>query len=176
MARGRNRKKPIPPEALEAPPIAQVINGDFTRDFITHSETNTKAMVYRNNGGSPVTRWGDKLGDQHKKVINHCMYLWRWAGQDRRIIARYGQRIPGVTDAEHDCNREIDAREQLHRIRDYFPGQLADYFTIFENVVRHEIPAGVAGASREFEGKAASARALTIVRFVCDVIASHERI
>lgn len=176
MARGRSRKKPPQIEALEAPPVAQVINGDFTRDFITHSETNTKAMVYRNNGGSPVTRWGGKLSDQHRKVIDRCLYLWRWAGKDQRVTAQYGQRIPGNGSADHSCNREIDAREQLHRIRDYFPGQLAGYFEIFENVVRHGIPAGVAGASREFEGKAASARALTIVRFVCDVIASYERI
>ncbi|MCR4298240.1 MAG: hypothetical protein NUV75_05745 [Gallionella sp.] len=176
MARGRSKKRQLQIEALETPPVAQVINGDFTRDFVTHSETNTNAMVYRNNGGSPVRRWGDKIDDTHHKIIDHCLVLWSIAGCQQRVTAQYGQRIPGSGNSEHACNREIDAREQLHRIRDYFPGQLADYFVIFENVVRHEIPAGVAGASREFEGKAASARALTIVRFVCDVIASYERI
>jgi hypothetical protein len=68
--------------------------------------------------------------------------------------------------------RAADAECDLEKFKSHFPGAAKDYFAVFENVIRFNMPSGVAGGDPD--KKIASTRALTIVRFVCDIIASHE--
>lgn len=53
MARGRGKVKQVnleqqlDAEPFETPTLAQVVGGSFRRDFVTHVDTQTKAMAYR---------------------------------------------------------------------------------------------------------------------------------
>lgn len=161
----------------EAPPDAQLANGQFARDFVTHAETNTKAMAYTNRGGTPLARWehGKKLDSTQLAVILSCLECWRLAGVSQRVTANYGERIRAANDTERNAAARLHARETLDRYESFFPGRTKTYFALFEDVIRHNTPAGIAGAVAGFDSKAAQNRALTVVKMVCDVIASHER-
>ena len=65
----------------------------------------------------------------------------------------------------------IEAREDLYRIMNYTP---RPYWDVFENVCRHDEPAGIAGSRLGFGSRSAQDRAHTIVCFVADVIAMRE--
>lgn len=162
---------------MELPTPAQLANGDFERDFTNHVETNTKAMTYRNRGGTPLCRWvaGKKLDDVQLRVINRCLEIWRLIGMHQSLTAKYGERLDRSSDWSRSSVRALEAKEDLARFKSYFPGRARDYFSVFENVIRHNIPAGVAGAVDTPDKKVAANRALTIVRFVCDIIATHEK-
>jgi hypothetical protein len=151
-------------------------HGDYRDDFVTHVETGTKAKAAINRGGSPVCRWeaSGKLDNTQMAVIAMCQRLWRLAGLQQRVTATYGERVFGMGNVELAAMNEIEARSDLKRISGYFPGKLSNYWDVFENICRHGIPAGVAGASVSFDSKAATARSLTIVRFVADYVATRE--
>lgn len=162
-----------------APTEAQLANGEYIQTSMPDPDGgNRVAQVHINRGGSAVERWkaASKLDDRQQDVIGWMLGLWQIAGLQQRITANYGERIPGGGCSELAAAREIDARDALKRVSGYFPGRTSHYLDVFEDIVRHEMPAGEAGATTGFYGKSAQSRALTIVRFVCDVIGTHERI
>jgi len=152
--------------------------GDYRSDFVTHVETNTKAYTKLNRGGDPVSRWtaSGSLTDAQIAVIKWCYARWELAGLQQRVTANYGERIPGEGSNELRSAREIDARDDLHRVRDYFPGPLLTYWQCFENVCRFDMPAGVAGLALSPSNRTADAWAHQVVCFVADIIGSRERI
>lgn len=166
----RDRSEPIAPVEAQA-------HGDYRTGFVTHVETATKAHTLVNRGGTPVCRWeaAGKLDINQLAVIAMMERLWRLAGLNQRVTANYGERLIGGGNAEHRAANEIEAREDLHRIRNYFPGKLGDYWQVFEDVVRHGGPANDAGASLGYGSRGGEYRAHTIVCFVADVIAAKER-
>lgn len=170
-ANSRNRD-----EAIVTPEAEQ--HGDYRAGFITHVETNTKAHTKLNRGGSPVDRWiaSGSLTDAQIAVIQWCYARWEMAGLKQRVTANYGERIPGDGSNEHRANLEIDARDDLHRVQDYFPGALRTYYRCFENVCRFDIPAGVAGMALSKSSRSADARAHQVVCYVADTIGARERI
>lgn len=122
----------------------------------------------------PIERWkrSGKLEAQHVAVIEKVQRLWRIT-EDRRfekLSANYGPVVAGGTGAREIAIMTVmEAEEDLARIKGYFRFPADAYFTIFENVCRFGDVGGIAGAtSRE-----AATRALTIVKFVADVIGSH---
>lgn len=125
-----------------------------------------------------MERWkvSGKLDTTQQAVIELMLGLWRKAGIKQALTGKYGERIAASSCAEMGTNAQIDARRQLKRIDGYFPGRTKEYLDIFENVVRHDMPAGVAGDAFGHNRQEKSSRALTVVRFVCDVIATHERV
>lgn len=153
-------------------------HGDYQDDFVMHVETATKAKALVNRGGDPVSRWtaANMLEPHQLTAIHYARDLWRRAGITPRVTANYGERIPGQGDRETGGLAEIEAREDLHRMRGHFPAPMDRWFDVFENVVRHDWPAGVAGGDLGQTGKSATARAFTIVQFVADVIAVKERL
>lgn len=171
MAR-RKRKATVPSDTMEAPTRAQLENGTYERRFITHVETNTKAMAFVSEH-DPVERWdrSGRLTDGQAATISAVRRLWALAGISQRVTASYGQRS-GVGSVESRACTEIEAREDLHRIQEYVP---ATYWNVFENVCRWGMAAGVAGADLGFGGRSAQDRAHQIVVFVADIIAMKER-
>ena len=120
-------------------------------------------------------RWiaAGKLSETQSLAIQTCYRLWALVGLEQRTTAAYGERIAGSNEtSDHRNAMLIEAREDLHRIQDYIPG---GYWTVFENVCRFDEPAGVAG-SRMGSTRGAEDRAHTIVCFVADLIAMHERL
>jgi len=177
MAKPRKRKSRRNVQPGELPTPEQLARGSYERKFITHAESNTKAMGHVNTGGTPLARWesGGKLDSTQLAVILSCLECWRLAGLSQSVTALYGERVGTTSDAGENANAVKHAKDTLTRYRDYFPGRTKEYFDIFENIIRHNMPAGVAGAVEGFDKKAATTRSLTIVRMVCDTIASRER-
>lgn len=172
MAKGRKRMAVA--EKLDEPTREQIAHGGYERAFVTHAETATVTTAFR-AAHDPVERWerDGRLSDTQLLAIALLRRLWRLAGLSQRVTANYGERIPGQGNAEHRAVNEIEARQDLHRIQDYIP---RPYWQIWENVVRHGEPAGVAGSRLGFGGRSADARAHTIVCFVADVICMKERL
>lgn len=169
----RDREQPLVTVEAEA-------HGSYEQDFVTHVETNTKAHTKVNRGGTPVERWANakppKLSESQMVAIATCLRLWRLLGLRTPLTANYGQTIRGASVYEMRTATEMEAREDMDRITGYFPGPLKSYWDIFENVCRHGISAGVAGAGLDFGSRSAEVRAHQIVCFVADVIATKERL
>ena len=127
-----------------------------------------------NRGGTPVARWlaTGKLSDTQHIAIQHCLRLWDMVGINQRTTASYGERVPAsFTMDERRTLNLIEAREDLYRIMNYTP---RPYWDVFENVCRHDEPAGIAGSRLGFGSRSAQDRAHTIVCFVADLIAMRE--
>lgn len=179
MARKHKRRTdklaPLPGVELVGPTPEQLSRDTYTRETITHADDFQRAVVHINRGGTPVMRWATdgKLSDSQQRAIAHCLYLWRLCGLEQRTTSSYGERILTTGDSEARASCEIEAREDLHRIQDYIP---AKYWATFENVVRFDEPAGVAGSKLGFGERSGADRAHTIVCFVADIIADRERL
>lgn len=161
MARaGRKRasRKALHIEA-ELPTVEQLRNGDFERDFVTHAETNTKAMTHRRRDSTIVLKWiedertavkekrlaaGQVLFPiQAQRFIADCIALWEQVGR-QRLTANYGERIASGTYG--DGMTQQSALNELHRFKSLLGPYQRHYWTVFENVLRHGEPAGVAGS------------------------------
>lgn len=164
-------------EQLEQPTAEYLAHGGFHRQFVTHVDSQTKAMVYV-AAHDPVERWerAGRLSYTQMAAIGFMRLLWDRAGISQRVTASYGERIPGGGNEERRAAIEIDARKDLHRVQEYFPGKTQDYYRVFENVVRHGEPAGVVGSRLGFGGRSGADRAHTIVCFVADIISMKERL
>lgn len=123
------------------------------------------------NNHDPVERWkaANKLTQSQQVVIEMCQRLWRLAGLSQRVTASYGERMPASVSYELRALTEIEAREDLHRIQGYVPAQ---YWAVFENCVRHGMPAGIAGGDE----RNGAHKAYVVVCMVADVIAMRERV
>lgn len=165
----RDRSEPIAPHEAQR-------HGDYQAGFVTHVETNTKAHTLVNRGGTALDRWRNsgKLSDSQENAIDLCISLWLVAGRNDRVTANYGERIPGTGNADLRNALEIDARKDLHRIMDYFPGPLRIYWGVFEDICRHGHRADVAGAQLSPSARSADTRAHQVVCFVADIIAMKE--
>ena len=173
MARKASKRKPVI-QPLDGPTPEQIAKGGVGREDFIHADLGQRVTAYVNRGGTPLARWiaEGKLSDNQQTAIAHCLYLWRMAGIDQRVTANYGERIPGSGSNEHRAANEIEARHDLHRIQGYIP---AKYFDCYQNVIRFDEPAGVAGSKLGFTGRACD-RAHTIVCFVADLIFEKERL
>ncbi len=176
-ATSRNREDPIvPPEALQ--------HGQYEQDFVTNVDDGTKAYTVINRGGTPICRWiaRKRLSESQLGAIWYVTRLWALSGLRTALTANYGERLPGsgpggsfgsATDGERRALSEIEARRELTRIQGYIP---KGYWDVFENVVRHGIAAGVAGAALGHASRDAKHTAYLTVCFVADTIAMKERL
>lgn len=171
MAKARKRKRTERIiDQLETPTLAQLANDDFDRDFITHTETNTKAMAYRRRDSCIVEKWIRQggIGFEHgaQRVIANCQLFWIRLGEPR-LIAQYGERLPPSTSGEGWTRQE--ALDELHRYKHMVPRL---YWEVFENVVRHNEPAGVAGSRFANNDAQRIQSAKVITGFVASIIAT----
>ena len=162
-------------------PVEAELHGDYRDATVYHQDDEGRVSGVRtklNRGGSPVDRWiaSGSLTEAQVAVIQWCYARWELSGLKQRVTANYGERIPGEGCNELRNAREIDARADLHRVKDYFPGPLQAYWDVFQNVCRFDMPAGVAGLALSPSSRSADARAHQVVCFVADVIGSRERI
>lgn len=143
MARKRKAARII--EQLETPNVAQLTNDVFDRDFVTHTETNTKAMAYRRRDSCIVEKWCREggIGFDHgaQRIIANCQLFWMRLGEPS-LIAHYGERLAPSTGGDGWTRQE--ALDELHRYKKMVP---EPYWQVFQNVIRHNEPAGVAGSS-----------------------------
>ena len=146
MAKGRKRKAPVI-TPMDLPTPEQLASGDFERDFVTHVDSNTKAMAFRRRDSCIVEKWcregGIGFDEGAKRVIADCTLLWMRLGEPR-LIAQYGERLP--PSASGDGMARQEALDQLHHYKHVLGARMGPYWSVFENVVRHNEPAGVAGS------------------------------
>lgn len=175
----KRKKRPDPVQVIEPTP-EQLAKGGYDPESMPDPEGgNRVAQVHVNRGGTPIARWRavGALSDSQNRAIDHCIKLWEKAGVKPSLTAQYGERIPsGGGCAELAAASQIDARDSLWRIIDRFPGPLRTYWGVFENICRHDMPAGVAGGALSQSTRTADARAFTVVCFVADIIAEKERL
>jgi hypothetical protein len=145
----RKRKTHAAFEPGDLPTVEQIRNGDFVRDFVTHAETNTKAMAFRRKDSDILAKWltephaGKLFPIQAQRFIGDCILLWFRCGTPR-TTANYGERIAsGRYDAGFD---KLAALRELERFRNQLGPYQRHMWPVFENVVRHNMPAGVAGS------------------------------
>lgn len=167
MSKGRKRRKPVI-DLLETPTEAQLSNAQFVRDFITHAESNTKAMAYRRESDM-LERWvregGPGFEQGAARAIADCQLFWARMGE-QRLVARYGERVAANTSG--DGWTAQDASDEIAHRRKMVPRA---YWDVFENVARHNEPAGVAGSRFAKNTAQQIASAKTIVGFVASIIA-----
>lgn len=171
----RKRKEHVNVIELMAPPPEQIAKG-YTAGFVMDDD-GKQARAYRNCAHDPVERWlkAGRIEGSQKAAIDVVRRLWGILGVTPKVTASYGERIGGSSGGEHMTAIYLDAKDDLHRIQGYFAG-LHSYWDCFENVCRWNEPAGVAGSDLGYATSSAQLRALTIVQFVADIIATKERL
>ena len=175
MPKARKRKKPAIKLEAEMPTLERASKGNFERDFVTHAESNTKAMVHRDRESTILQKWirdGEQGFDEPAcRFIADCQSLWRKTG-NRSITARYGEHTaPSTGDAGHT---QQDALDDLRYWRSLLGGANMDAFwSVFENVVRWNEPAGVAGSSMANNPAQAIQSAKLITGMVASVLAAR---
>ena len=145
----KKKRKPQLVQELVLPTPEQLRNGDFERTFITNSDDNTKVMTFRRKDSSILERWmtepnaGLLFPVQAQRFIGDCILLWFRCGSPR-VTANYGERIgSGRYDAGFD---KLSALKELDRFRSMLGPYQRHMWACYENVVRHNEPAGVAGS------------------------------
>ena len=131
-----------------------------------------KRMV--NRGGTPIRRWvaAGLLSETQQAAISHCLNLWGIISTSGSLSCNLGRdNIRSAGGLGHP--REVEARDDLKRIRAYFP---VPYWDCFENVCRWDEPAGVAGSKLSVKKDSRETAARLTVQFVADVIAMGEKL
>ena len=139
----------------------------------------SRSTTKRNTAASPLVSWRAQgmLESWQDDAIKLCLHLWEFLPPMPSTTAQYGERIPGNDtgdESEDAVNASIDAKDRLARIEGYFPDRLRHYWQVFENCIRFDMPAGVAGGDLGFCGRSGRAKAHVIVCMVADKIADKE--
>ncbi len=143
---------------------------DKGNEFRTSTKRNVKA--------SPLAMWRAQsmLTPTQEDAIKLCLRLWEFLPPMPATTAQYGERIPSNDsgqESEYAVNAFLDALDDLRRIEAYIP---RSYWQVFENCIRFDEPAGVAGSSLGYTGRSGKAKAHVIVCFVADIIAMKENL
>jgi hypothetical protein len=148
-----------------APPVPS----DFTQQ---HGDYTRHLRTYVNHGGTPLARWrkAGMLSDSQNVAIDHCIKQWSLIGGSSGLVANLDRTVFGSPGEGN--HREIDARENLHRMKGLVP---AKHWDCFENVVRFDEPAGQAGSRLTENTANREVIARACVQFVADVIFMKER-
>ena len=146
MARPKRKQRKVDavfePRALPTP--EQLASGEFVDDFITQVDSNTKAKAFRRT--SLVERWMAEdpktFNEPARRVIGDCLMLWARLGEPR-LVALYGERMPASTNG--DGHAAHDAQRRLTAMREALGPHMRHYWSVWENVLRFGLSAGVAG-------------------------------
>lgn len=138
----------------------------------------SKSTTKRNLKASPLTMWRAQgmLTETQEAAIGYCLRLWEFLPPMPATTAQYGERIPSNDsgqESEAAVNAWLDAIAGLRRIEGYIP---RSYWQVFENCLRFDMPAGVAGSDLGFTGRSGRTKAHLIVCFVADIISMKENL
>ena len=161
----RKRKHNQPYEAGDLPTPEQLAHGGYERGFLTHAETNTKAMAWVSRQ-DPIKRWESdrKLTDQQIATIEQMQTLWAAVYGNPKTTASYSEPVTaptGNSGSEAASLRQIALRDELRGIEALFQG-LEPYYMVFERICRWGMHPLQVARSRE--------GALETVKFVADLI------
>lgn len=174
---GRKRKAGIKPETEIA------VIDEFIRQHASYGETTVvdlsgellggkKGMVrvLRNLYPNIVDRWlaegGPGFEEPQRRAVEHVRSLWHRAGTEQRLCANYTGMSYGAGVGEGQTQQE--ALTELARYSRDLP---RPYWETFENVVRWDEPAGVAGSRFAQNTAQQQAHAKACVGFCASMIA-----
>lgn len=142
-------------------------------DYIQAGRFGTGRKVMLNRGGTPIDRWkrDGQLSDTQLAAIDHCRRLWHLIDCGPRLVANLDRTVFGCPGNGNP--REIEARGDIHRIKSGFP---LPYWSVFEDVCRHDEPAGYAGSRLASDSRTATTAARLVVAMVADTIYMRERL
>jgi hypothetical protein len=136
-----------------------------------HGDYGRNLRFVTNRGGTAIDRWrrDGNLSDSQVAGILHCQNLWSKLGSQSVVVDfdRVRGQPSGIGYSQHEALAEV------HRISSSFPH---DYWDVFENVCRHDLPAGVAGSRLANTKRSAETAARLIVCFIADLISMRERL
>jgi len=126
-----------------------------------------------NKAVTPVSKWiaAGLVTDAEQAAIEHCLNLWQRVEGQPSLVANFDRTIFGCPGDGHP--REVEARDDLHRLKNHVGDK---YWSVFENVVRFDEPAGVAGSRLEQASRNRETAARHCVLFVANIVASQERL
>ncbi len=157
----------------ELPTPEQLKHERFDRDFVTHAETNTKAMAYRKRDSSILEKWiregGPGFDQGAQRVIADCIVFWRRMGNPK-VTAEYGERTAKGTN-DNETSRE-EASDEIHYRKKLLGAGMNEYWDVFENVVRYNEPAGKAGSRFAKNTPSSIQSAKVITGFVASFLAA----
>jgi len=175
MPRTKRKARPqIIADPLDLPTPEQLKNGDYERGFVTHADTNTKATAHRSYR-DPILRWerDRKITDLQASTIRRMQELWQAVYGTQRLTATYDEPVAGTTGHSSD-ERKLERRDELRRIEGHFAGVLG-WYRSFELVCRFGLTGPQACETSAVSERAARDRALVIVQFCADWIATKEK-
>lgn len=168
--RGRKNRKQAPAEPIETPTAAQLAQGGYSRRFVTHVETNTKAMTFV-NCSNIVERWFAEGWPGYEQgarlAINWCHRAWEARGEIGATCSRYEPTISSSGSAQFA--RDVEIVDELLEVSRWFH---PSHWAVFENVCRWGMPAGVAGSDLASNTPQAISAARATVGLVANFIAA----
>lgn len=126
-----------------------------------------------NRGGTPLARWRKAgfISESENRVIDLCLTLWSRIGTSGGMVANLDRTVFGCPGEGHAG--EVDARNSLQRFREHVGPA---YWSIFENVIRFDEPAGIAGSRLSGPSSKNEDRARHCVLMVANIVAYKERL
>jgi hypothetical protein len=144
-------------------------HGKYEDEFIHHDETGTKTRTKRNKICSTLEKWiaegGFGFDADAVSFIRGCQTKWEIIGNPR-VTANYGERIHG---ASGDGMSQHMAKSDIARYKATL--NAPQYWQIFENVVRFNQPAGIAGSDMASNPATRIASAKAVVGMVATSLA-----
>jgi hypothetical protein len=126
-------------------------------------------MAWKRKDSSIIETWHKQgavgFEEPAMRAIADCVTFWQRMGEPR-ITANYGERIAASTHGDGYTQQE--AADEIALRKRLVPRQ---YWDVFENVVRHNEPAGIAGSRFASNRPQQIASARAIVGLVANVIA-----
>jgi hypothetical protein len=182
MAKGKRTKKIRTPEQLAAKtareigmPEAQIERGGLRQEEVVdlasrRSIGKTVRFLYP----TLVDRWfaegGTGFEEPQKRAVDHVRALWNAIGNQGRLVANLGAIGAGGGGPRQRFWEHADAVAQLAEYECRIPRA---YWTVFENVVRFDMPAGRAGSHLDRHAPARIAAARAVVGLVASTIAER---
>lgn len=127
--------------------------------------------VLRNAAPTVVDRWlsdgGPGFEEPQRRAIDHCRALWCRLGSSGTLVAN----LSWVGGGHAGRERGLEQAEALAQLAQYESRIPRLYWSVFENVVRNDMPAGVAGSPMAKNSAQAQAHAKNCVGFVASLIA-----
>lgn len=169
MARARKKDNRGPLQRYEDE--LRIAREQSSLDVLT--EAQKAKPEYAGNGrtfrrNTLLDRWFDEggpgFGPGAELAVKWCQRAWESQGIIGRLTAAYEPTIGGAANHEYI----VEMREELIYTQRQFPPA---FWCVFENVVRHGQPAGVAGSDLAANSPQATACAKAIVGMVASMIA-----
>jgi len=127
--------------------------------------------VIRNLYPSVVDRWladaGPGFEEPQRRAVEHCRMLWHRLGSSGTLVANLNWIGGGHAGRE----RGLEQAEALAQLAQYEQRIPRPFWSVFENVVRNDMPAGAAGSHLAKNSAQAQAHAKNCVGCVASLIA-----